>query len=68
MLPTVRQAEFGFPVALKVTAAGRSGEEGSVNRSSRTRPELEQCVHLLCDDPEVASHLLESSLANATRS
>ena len=66
VLPSVKEVEFGFPVGVKVTTAVSHREDALRQEFDRQRSDLELCAQLLCDDPAVASHLLEASWSKAT--
>jgi hypothetical protein len=66
VMPTVQQVEFGLPVGLKVTAAVNDRATQLTAAFEAQRGELELCAQMLCDDPAVASRVLEAAWSRAS--
>lgn len=63
LFPAIQQVEFGFPSGVKVATALRNREEELRQAFESSRADMELCAQLLCDDPGLASRLLEASWA-----
>lgn len=61
--PAIRDIEFGFPSGVKISAALQDREQELVRAFTAQKGELGLYTQLLCNDPSVASRLLEAAWA-----
>lgn len=65
LMPAITKVEFGFPSLLKVTADIRNRQEALRQEFQARKTEFQDCANLLCDDPALASDLLDKALIRA---
>lgn len=61
LFPVVREVEFGFPTGVRISAGLQDREEELHKAFEGERGDLGLYTHLLCDDPELATQLLEAA-------
>lgn len=63
LFPAIREVEFGFPTGVKLATSLRNREDELRQAFENSRGDTELCTQLLCDDPSLASRLLEAAWA-----
>jgi len=61
--PVIKQVEFGFPMGVRVSTALRDRDTELQAAFTQQRGDLGLYTQLMCDDPELASRLLEAAWA-----
>ncbi|MFE7630060.1 RNA polymerase sigma factor [Kocuria sp. NPDC057446] len=65
LFPIIKQVECGFPSGVKITAALRNREDELRQAFATQKDDLGMSTHLLCDDPALATRLLEAAWSRA---
>jgi hypothetical protein len=63
LFPVVREVEFGFPTGVRISAGLQDREQELYKAFDSQRGDLGLYTQLLCDDPIVATQLLEAAWA-----
>lgn len=61
--PVIKQVEFGFPMGVRVSTALRDRDTELQAAFTQQRGDLGLYTQLMCDDPELATRLLEAAWA-----